>query len=152
MSRLFLTSDRIDILCLVYSNFRREKIISEGRERTFTGFNYYLNSDIIFNLIKLSIKYQSFSKSVKIDSFGQEICFLLVFWFLSLHARVGLQYLHACCSKANKKYIMIQKCKHFHCQAWNSECVIKLRLKFYLFLFEKIINKRPLNLLVNSSN
>ena len=58
-------------LCLVVSNFRENKIISDTRKRSLTGL------DIIFDTrkyrINLSIKYHLYPKSTKIDAFEQKI-------------------------------------------------------------------------------
>ena len=41
MRRYFLTLDRIDILCLVYSNFYTKTIIFKVHKHAFTDFKHY---------------------------------------------------------------------------------------------------------------
>ena len=84
MRRSFSTSDMIDILCLVYSNFCTEKIISGVRKRTFEYFRFSFSYR---NLNKLSVKYQSCPKARKTDKIGHEICFnhnfnIIIIWLL----------------------------------------------------------------------
>ena len=70
MHRFFLTLDTIYIYLLFYSNFCAKKI-------RLKDLKVFLRSSDIFsyrNLIKLSIKYQSYQKSRKVDVFEQKIC------------------------------------------------------------------------------
>ena len=69
MRLFFLASDTIDILC--YSNLCAKKLLSKVRVRRFSNFKCYF---FYGNLNKLSIKYQSYPKSSKIDGFGQQKC------------------------------------------------------------------------------
>ena len=72
MLPLFLTSDTIDILSLVYSNFCSNKIIFKVLKHTFKDIKCYFFRAKMY-LIKTSIKYQSYPKSRKMEAFGQEI-------------------------------------------------------------------------------
>ena len=66
MHRFFLLLDSNDIFRAVYSNFCENTLIFKGLKRNFTGVINLLN--------QLSIRYQSYPKSRKIDAFEKIIC------------------------------------------------------------------------------